>query len=268
MNVVRHTVAMTSSITSNVRLLAAITRVELNKRYAGSVLGPVWLILQPALLLSVYLFVYLVVFKVRFAGFSRMDYVLHVFAALVPFLGVIEGTNAAVLSIKANMHLVKNVMLPIELVPARTVLVAMTGECLALALVIVLCAAFGILSPFVFALPLALLLQAAGLVGIAWILSGLGVALPDTSYVVSLFMFLLMFVSPIAFEPSMVPEAMRFVVYANPVYYLIETFRDCLIAGRQIDPRVWAIQAVLSLSLYAIGATFFRHFKSILVDFE
>ena len=63
-------------------------------------------------------------------------------------------------------------------------------------------------------------------------------------------MFLLMFVSPIAFEPSMVPEAMRFVVYANPVYYLIETFRDCLIAGRAIDPRVWAIQAVLSLSLY------------------
>ena len=65
-----------------------------------------------------------------------------------------------------------------------------------------------------------------------------------------------------------VPEAMRFVVYANPVYYLIETFRGCLIAGRQIDPRVWAVQAVLSLSLYAIGATFFRHFKSVLVDLE
>ena len=57
-----------------------------------------------------------------------MDYVLHVFAALVPFSDVIEGTNGAVLSIKANMHLVKNVMLPIELVPVRTVMVAMTGE--------------------------------------------------------------------------------------------------------------------------------------------
>ena len=53
---------------------------------------------------------------------------LYVFAGLVPFLGTIEAINGAALSIKANMHLVKNVMLPIELVPVRTVLVAMTGE--------------------------------------------------------------------------------------------------------------------------------------------
>jgi len=110
-------------------LLAAITRVEFQKRYAGSVLGVSWLVLQPALLLSVYLFVYLVVFKVRFPGFSEMDFVVFVFAGLVPFLGTIEATNGAALSIKANMHLVKNVMLPTELVPVRTVPVAMTvGE--------------------------------------------------------------------------------------------------------------------------------------------
>lgn len=267
-NIARHASAMTATLLENAKLLAAITRVELSKKYAGSVLGPVWLVLQPALLLSVYLFVYLVVFKVRFPGFSQLDYVLHVFAALVPFLGVIEGVNGAVLSIKANMHLVKNVMLPIELVPARTVLVAMAGESLALGLVIVLCAGSGVLSPYVLALPLALLLQGVALVGLAWILSGVGVALPDTSYIVNLFMFLLMFVSPIAFEPSMVPEGLRFVVYGNPVYYMIEIFRDCLIAGRDIDPRVWAIQAAISVTLYVVGAAFFRQFKNVLVDFE
>lgn len=259
---------MTATLFGHAKLLAAITRVELSKKYAGSVLGPVWLVLQPALLLSVYLFVYLVVFKVRFPGFSQFDYVLHVFAALVPFLGVIEGVNGAVLSIKANMHLVKNVMLPIELVPARTVLVAMSGECLALGLVIVLCAGSGTLSPYVVALPLALLLQGVALVGLAWILSGVGVALPDTSYIVNLLMFLLMFVSPIAFEPTMVPEALRWVVFGNPVYYMIEIFRDCLIAGRTIDPRVWAIHAAMSVTLYVVGATFFRQFKNVLVDFE
>jgi lipopolysaccharide transport system permease protein len=260
--------AMTTTLVDNTKLLAAITRVELTKKYAGSVLGQVWLVLQPALLLSVYLFVYLVVFKVRFPGFSQMDYVLHVFAALVPFLGVIESTNASVLSIKANMHLVKNVMLPIELVPVRTVLVAVSGECLALGVVIALCAVTGVLSPWVVLLPLALLLQVVALVGIAWILSGLGVALTDTSYIVNLFMFLLMFVSPIAFEPAMVPERLRLVVYGNPVYYMIEIFRDSLIAGRHLDPRVWAIHAVMSVSLYVVGAAFFRKFKNVLVDFE
>ena len=101
------------------RLLAAITRVELAKRYAGSVLGMAWVVLQPALLLSVYLFVYLVVFKMRFQGFSRFDYVLYVFCGLVPFLGFMEAITTGALSIKQNMHLVKNVMLPIELVPVR-----------------------------------------------------------------------------------------------------------------------------------------------------
>ena len=215
--------------------------------------GRSWLFLQPALLLSVYLFVYLVVFKVRFPGFSRLDYVLYVFAALVPYLGVIEGTNARGAVDQAE-HAPRQERDAADRAgpgahrPGRD-----GGECLALVLVILLCAAEGILSPSWW-LPLALLLQVVVLVGLAWILSSLGVALPDISYFVNLFMFLLMFVSPIAFEPSMVPEPLRFVVYVNPVFYLIETFRDCLLFGRLIDPRVWAIQAALSLGVFALGS--------------
>jgi lipopolysaccharide transport system permease protein len=52
------------------RMLAAITRIELAKRHAGSVLGFSWVVLQPALLLSVYVFVYMVVLRMRFEGFS------------------------------------------------------------------------------------------------------------------------------------------------------------------------------------------------------
>lgn len=268
MSVLRHSTAMASVLTGHAKLLAAITRVELSKKFAGNVLGQAWLVLQPALLLSVYLFVYLVVFKVRFPGFSDIQYVLYVFAGLVPFLGTLEALNASVLSIKANMHLVKNVMLPIELVPVRTVLVALAGECVGLALVIALCAVNGQLGPMVLALPVAIVLQALALLGLAWIVAGLGVALPDTSYIVSLLLFLLMFVSPIAFEPSMVPEAARVLVYGNPIYYMLEVFRDCLIAGRQIDPRIWGVQAVMSVLLYVVGASFFRKFKSVLVDYE
>src|SRR5437867_8229200 len=120
------------------RLLAAITRVELAKRHAGSVLGMSWVVLQPALLLSVYLFIYLVVFKIRFPGFSRFDYVLYVFCGLVPYLGFMEALTTGALSIKQNMHLVKNVMLPIELIPVRTVLVGMASQFVSIGLVLVL----------------------------------------------------------------------------------------------------------------------------------
>ena len=120
----------------------------------------------------------------------------------------------------------------------------------------------------VLALPIAVILQVLALLGLAWIVAGLGVALPDVSYFISLFMFLLMFVSPIAFRLDMVPPAFQFVVYGNPVYYLLEVFRDCLIAGRQPDPRIWGVQAALSIGLFVLGAAFFRSFKSVLVDSE
>ena len=268
MKIVRQAGAMVTTLARHASLLVGITRVELQKKYAGSVLGIAWLVLQPALLLSVYLFVYLVVFKVRFPGFSQMDFVLFVFAGLVPFLGAIESLNGSALSIKVNMHLVKNVMLPIELVPVRTVLVALAGEMVALVLVILLCGVTGSLGPEVLGLPVALLLQTLALLGLAWIVAALGVALPDVSYFISMFLFLLMFISPVAFKPEMVPAAFKFVVYGNPVFYMLEVFRDCLIAGRQPDPRIWIAHAVMSVMVFVLGAAFFRSFKNVLVDSE
>lgn len=268
MKLIDQTTAMTATVVGHARLLAAITRVELSKRYAGSLLGLSWLVLQPALLLSVYLFVYLVVFKVRFADFSRMDFVLYVFAGLVPFLGTIEAITGAALSIKANMHLVKNVMLPIELVPVRTVLVAMTGEFVSLVLVIALGLANGTIGVELLGLPVALLLQAIALLGLAWIVAALGVALPDVSYFISLFMFLLMFISPIAFTPEMVPASLAFVIYGNPVFYMSEVFRDCVLSGRDLNPVIWSVNAGMSVGLYMAGAAFFRGFKNVLVDSE
>ena len=106
-------------------ILVATTRVEFAKRYAGSFLGLFWVALQPLLFLGVYLFVYLVVFKVRFPGYSELDYVLYVFAGLVPYIGFMEAISLGTVSIKQNIHLVKNVILPIDLIPARMALMSL-----------------------------------------------------------------------------------------------------------------------------------------------
>src|SRR5215467_5266802 len=184
------------------RLLASITRVELAKRHAGSLLGMTWVVLQPALLLSVYLFVYMVVLGMRFEGFSRLDYVIYVFCGLVPYLGFMEALTTGAVSIKQNIHLVKNVMLPIELIPIRAVLVGMASQFVSIGIVMVMAGATGKLSWHVVWLPAIVLLQMMWLVGLTWILSSITVALPDITYFVNLFVFLLMFVSPIGWPPD------------------------------------------------------------------
>ena len=249
-------------------LLLSITRVELKKKYAGSVLGMGWVVLQPALLLSVYLFIYMVVFKIRFPGFSRFDYVLYVFCGLVPYLGFMEALTTGGVSLKQNMHLVKNVLLPIELIPVRSVMVGMASQFVSLGLVLVMVAVTGRLTLHVLWLPVVVFLQMMALAGFTWILASLTVALPDVTYVVNLLIFLLMWLSPIGFTPEMVPAEFRVVIYLNPVSYMIEAYRDSLLTGRWPSPSVVTVYAGGSLLTFALGAAFFRAFKGVLVDYE
>jgi len=262
-------VRMARTIVQHGRLLASITRVELAKRHAGSALGLAWVVLQPALLLSVYLFVYLVVGGSRVLSTSgRLDYVLYVFCGLVPYLGVMEALTSGGVSIRQNMHLVKNVMLPIELIPVRSVLVGMTSQLVSLAIVLVLIAVSGSLTWRIALLPAALLLEVLWLVGLTWMLSSVTVALPDVMYFVNLFIFLLMWLSPIGYRPELIPAALRWTLYLNPIFYLTQAFRAALLAGEHASLGVWAVYVVMSLGTFTIGSVFFLAFRDVLVDYE
>jgi lipopolysaccharide transport system permease protein len=250
------------------RLLASITRVELAKRHAGSVLGMAWVVLQPGLLLSVYLFVYMVVFPVKLQNFSEFDFVLYVFCGLVPYLGFMEALTTGALSIKQNIHLVKNVILPIELIPVRAVLVGMASQFVSITFVLVLVTGSRALSWHVLWLPVVVLLQMMWLVGLTWILASITVALPDLTYFVNLFVFLLMFLSPIGYRPEAVPQTFRWVIQFNPIYYMTEVYRDSMLYGHLPTWSVAVVYVVMCLATFALGSAFFERFKGVLADYE
>lgn len=250
------------------RILVSVTRVEFAKRYAGSAFGMTWVALYPLLLLGIYLFVYLVIFRMRFPGYSEMDYVLFVFAGLIPYMGFMEAITTGAVSIKQNIHLIRNVMLPIELIPVRTVAVALASQTVALGLILVLAAVNGTLSLNVVWLPVVIVLQVLFMLGLVLVVAALAVALPDITYFINLSMLLLMFVSPIGFKPDMVPASFWPLIYLNPVYYMVDAFRMSLLQTQAISAPVLATFAAISFGTFAIGAAFFRRFKGVLVDYE
>jgi lipopolysaccharide transport system permease protein len=260
---------MTRSLTERVQILSAVTRIELAKRYSGSVLGKVWIVLYPLLLLSIYLFVYLVVFKVQFAGGGPLQYALFVFSGLIPYIGFMEAMSTGCLAIKQNIHLINNVMLPIELVPVRYVLVSMVGQVVGLGILILLVIVTGSASPRLLGLPLMLALQLGFLIGLLWIIAPLAAALPDLAHLVNLCILFLMFVSPIGFRPEMVPMgAFRFVLLLNPIYYMVEAFRLCLLREYQASSIVIPGFAACALLTCAAGHFVFSKFKSVVADYE
>jgi lipopolysaccharide transport system permease protein len=259
---------MVRTILRHRRVLRATTKVELAKRYSGSAFGLLWVVLFPALLLGIYLFVYLVIFKMRFPGYSEMDYVLYVFAGLIPYIGFSDALNLGTVSVRQNIHLVKNVILPIELIPVRAVATSMPSQLVSLGVLLILIVGHGGVSWKLAFLPLVLLVQILFLIGLVLILAPLATALPDVTYFVNLGLLLLIFISPIGFKPDMVPSSLAFMVRLNPIHYMIETFRECLLADhapRLLPLLVFATQA---LTVFTAGCAFFRKTRGFLLDYE
>jgi lipopolysaccharide transport system permease protein len=250
------------------KIIWATTRVELAKRYSGSALGLAWVFLHPALLLSIYIFVYVVIFKVRFPGYAQSYYVLYIFSGLIPYLGFWDAISGGSLCIKQNIHLVKNVMLPIELIPVRAVAVGMVTQVVSTGILILLVGFKGSLTFHLLWLPLVFILQLMFLVGLVWILAALAVVLPDISYFINLFLLLLMYISPIGFTPDMIPSHLKLMIYLNPIYYMLEMYRDSILKGQLPAIDTLVIYVIMCIGFFALGAAFFKRFKSMLVDYE
>jgi len=77
-----------------------------------------------------------------------------------------------------------------------------------------------------------------------------------------------MFLSPIGFRVEMVPPNFTWVVHLNPLYYMLELYRDSMLNGEWPDPLALAVFGGGAIGVYAVGATFFRMFKGVLVDYE
>lgn len=248
-------------------LLFSSVRIEVRKRYAGSLLGVFWAVLSPLMFLCLYMFLYLVIFKVRFPGFSEFDFVAYVLAGLVPFLVVMDVANASCQSVKSNMHLARNVIMPIELIPVRTVMVALVAEVSGLAILILLFLFSGKLPLTVFALPIIFALQVLFLMGIAWLLSALGALIPDVTYVTNVLMLFMLFVSPIGFQPDMVPATLQVIVIFNPFYYMLDSFRWALLDGQLFHINL-VVFAAIALMTLALGARVFFGLKDVITDNE
>ena len=249
------------------RLLISSAQIEVQKRYAGSVLGIYCAVLSPLMFLCLYMFLYMVIFKVRFPGYSEFDFVAYVIAGLVPFLAVMDVANASCQSIKTNIHLARNIIMPIEIIPVRTVLVALVAEVSGLMILIFLFLVSGKLPLAVFALPFVFIIQLIFLVGIAWILSALGALIPDITYIVNILMLFMLFVSPIGFQPEMVPEEMRMIIHLNPFYYMLDSFRWVLLERGALSINL-LIFPVIALVTWGAGAWVFFGLKDVITDNE
>ena len=243
-----------------------LARREVADRYAGQFFGILWGFCHPLLQVAVFVFVFAVVFKVRLGSgdLGPDDYTVYLLAGLVPWLTVQESISRSTTSITSQSSLVKQVVFPTEVLPVKIVLAAMGTQIVFLAAVLIYRLAAGHGLPWTFALvPLLLIVEAIGLIGLAMILGSIGVFFRDLKDLVQVITLLGLYLVPVAYQPSMVPEAIRPFLWANPFSYLIWCFQDAIYYGSFEHPWAWPVLCFLSLFTFALGARLFQNLKPI-----
>ncbi len=227
-------------------LVVALLARQLKIRYRGSILGFVWTFLNPLLLMAVYALVFR--FYMRLAV---PNYALFLLAGLLPWTwfasSLTEGTNAIV----GGSSLVTKSLFPSEILPTVVVLANMVNFLLSIPLLVLAGWFYGVeFHPLAWlCLVPIVVLQCLFTLGLVLALAALNVHYRDVQHVVTNFLLLWFFLTPIVYPEAQVPAGLRALLWVNPVALFTEVYHGVFVGTS------WpSLQTVGMLGLYTLGS--------------
>ena len=208
---------------------------EVVGRYKGSFMGLFWSFINPVLMLAVYTFVFSVVFKARWgigAEESKTSFALILFVGLIVHGLLAEVLNRAPSLIVSNVNYVKKVIFPLEILPAISLIAALFHSMVSILVLLLASAAVNLYLPWtVILLPIILLPIIILILGLSWILASLGVFIRDVGQTIGIITTVTLFLAPVFYPLSAMPEKYQPYILANPLTFIIEQSREVLIYG-------------------------------------
>ena len=247
-------------------LIWQMTVREVGQKYRGSYLGMVWSFLVPIVMLVIYTFVFSLVFKSRWTSSGEPEslgsFALTLFAGLAAFNLFSEVVTKAPLLILGVPNLVKKVVFPLEFMPV--VLLLSSGVNMLISIALILVARLLLnqsISPTVWLLPVAAVPLVLLCLGLAWLLSSLGVYLRDAGQAMAIVVQVFFFLSPIFYPVESIPDPYRDWMFLNPLTSILYDFRRVLLWGQPLDWGHWAIWTPLTAVVAVLGYTWFMKTK-------
>lgn len=249
-------------------LVKRLTIREIGAKYKGSVLGLLWSLVTPLLLLAVYAFVFGQVFGARWApagtagaagGTPLGQYAIVLFVGLTTFQLFSEAVTRAPTVIAGHKNFVKKVVFPLEVLPVVLVGTALFQYAVSLAVILVaVIVAGGGFHPEVMWLPVILAPFLVLLTGLCWVLAALGPYLRDIAQVVGTAVSALLFLSPVFYPRETLPEPGRSLFLLNPLTVPVEQSRKALLWGQAPDLAALCAYGLVALLIAAGGYLLFR----------
>lgn len=235
----------------NRELIFRLAWRRLQTRFRGSFVGAGWLLLQPLIMLALYTLVFSVVFEARWGTEldGKGEFGLFLFSGVMLYSIFSECVNEAPTLMLKNQNYIVQIRFPVEVLPWVSLLAAMYLLAMALVVLLVFHIALLGLPPATWLLmPLLILPIALLTLGVTWFVSSVGVYFRDLSQVTVMLTTALLFMSPIFYPASRIPESARWLYDLNPFAVLLEASKGLLFFGT--GPNWFAI---IGLTLIAFG---------------
>ena len=249
-------------------LIISLARRELAARYKGSFLGALWAVVTPLAMIAIFTFIFSGIFGARFgANGTTWDYALYLFCGLLPWNAFQEAVQMSSNAIVEQANLVKRVVFPLETLPMAKVLAALAQQLIGTVVLIVAALLVqGTVHATLLWLPALLLPQVLLTLGAAWFIAALGVYVRDIVQGVGLALMIWLYLTPIIYPESAVPEKYRAIVNLNPFTPLVRCYRRILLEGHAPDWAGLGYFAAFSVLIFLAGYWWFARTRKGFAD--
>ena len=235
-------------------MIISLVRKDLRGRYKGSVLGFLWTFINPLLQLIIYTVVFSVILR---SGIDK--FYLFLFVALVPWIFFSSAITGGATSILSQQDMVKKIYFPRHVLPIAYVTSSFVNMllCFCVICAVLIADGTGLNLKAILYLPIIMLVEYVLALGIGMLSAALTVYFRDLEYILGIVTMAWMYLTPIMYDVSMVPEEFKFIFNLNPMTPIIVAYREVLYY-KQI-PEIFTLchAAVLGVIILIIGSLVF-----------
>ena len=237
---------------------------DIKVRYKQTSLGVLWAVIQPLLTMLIFTVLFGRFANVPSEGLPRP---LFYFSALLPWTYVSTTVNTAAMSLVGNSNLLTKIYFPRIILPISASLSGLLDFAIGVVMLAVLLVYFHIPLGLGIALwPALICLMAVLAVGIGTFLAAVNVKFRDVKYAIPFAIQIWLFVTPIIYPTSIIPERLRWLVALNPLAGIVEAFRSSLTPGAAIDWTSLGTSCALSVSLLLFAVIYFKRTERAFAD--
>lgn len=259
------------SITNNLfvyrNLVVQIIKQDIKGRFAGSLVGFLWNFLHPIITFTVYIFVFIFVFKLKIGvSLNTETSVIYIISGLFPWFFMAEGISSGTTCLIDNANLIKKTSFPSEVLVAQSVLTPFFSYGLVICIlsihqVFVTCSILILLF-----IPMILIVQIMFTLGVVFLCSAVSVYFRDIVQLIQVLISIGIFLCPIFYHISMLPDFAQKAVLLNPCYPIINTYQSVILAGSIVDWKMPLIALAWAVFFFVSGSFIFNKLKFEFVD--